>query len=108
VRFGLFAGPRYLEARGLPERHADLAAHDVMALLKQLAIDGAGIAILPVHLCVAETRDGTLVHLLPAWWGADIAPAYLVYPSRRDISPRVRAFAQCLKDVVTSMATMRA
>ncbi|WP_394833339.1 LysR family transcriptional regulator [Pendulispora rubella] len=136
VPFGLFASPRYLQARGRPERHADLGSHDVlpfigkdgrrvlglplvkalkersalvssdsMTLLKRLALDGAGIAILPVHLCAAEMQGGALVHLLPEWWGAEIAPAYLVYPSRRDISPRVRAFAQCLKEVVTSMAT---
>ncbi|WP_394828203.1 LysR substrate-binding domain-containing protein [Pendulispora albinea] len=77
---------------------------DSMTFLKRLAKGGAGIAILPLHLCTASLRRGTLVHLLPEWSGSEISSTFLVFPSRRDISPRVRAFAACLREVATAFA----
>ncbi len=50
-----------------------------MTLLKQLAVDHLGIAVLPRHLCRAELASGRLVHILPAFRGADIASVRLLF-----------------------------
>jgi len=125
VPFGLFASPDYLSRKGTVHATADLAGHDLlvlsrlvggrrlpglpiqvgddtiasnsMTLLKELTLKGAGIAALPRHLCAMETAQASLVLLLPEWTGAEISPVHLVFPSRRDISARVRAFADNLR-----------
>jgi DNA-binding transcriptional LysR family regulator len=79
------------------ERADPSVAADSMTLLKQLAVDHLGIAVLPRHLCHAELASGRLVHILPAFRGADIASVRLLFLSRRDIPARVRAFAEELK-----------
>jgi len=79
------------------QRTEPLVAADSMTLLKQLTIDRLGIAVLPRHLCQAEVDSGRLVHILPAFRGADIASVRLLFLSRRDIPTRVRAFAEQLK-----------
>ncbi|WP_322048024.1 LysR family transcriptional regulator [Paraburkholderia sp. J67] len=71
-------------------------------LLKQLAIRGAGVAMLPEHLCADALAAGTLVKIdapLPA-----VAQGlYLVYPSRGDMNARVRAFARYLDDALEQL-----
>jgi DNA-binding transcriptional LysR family regulator len=82
------------------KRRAEPAiAADSMTLLKQLAVDGVGIAVLPRHLCRAERETARLTHLLPGFRGASVAAVHLVFLSRRDIPVRVRAFADVLRTV---------
>lgn len=118
-RFGAFASPAWLAvhpphneclafAAALPAGLPDLSrargaqATDVrvkansFALLRQLAIDGAGVAVLPVHLCANAVAAGQLVELDPADGHAPESDLFIVYPSRRDMSARARAFAQHL------------
>jgi DNA-binding transcriptional LysR family regulator len=114
-RFGTFASPDWLAVH--PPRTERLAfaasfserargggtlAGDVrvratsFALLRQLAIDGAGVAVLPLHLCAEAVAAGQLVQI-DATDGAALEPdLFIVYPSRRDMSARARAFAQHL------------
>ncbi len=66
------------------------------ALLLQLAIDGAGAAVLPVHLCTEAVAAGQLVEIVEPGAAAPEADLFIVYPSRRDMSARARAFAQHL------------
>lgn len=66
-----------------------------MLAAREAALAGAGAAWLPEFL-VAEALDaGRLIRLLPAWRSA-ATPINLVYPSRRHLSARVRAFANVL------------
>ncbi len=135
VPFGLFASPDYLKRKGRPATSDDLRGHELLAFagsggrrlpgldldipaqsigsdsltfLKQLAAEGAGIAALPRHLCSAEVEAGELQLLLPDWTGAEIASVYLVFPSRRDISTRVRAFADQLRSASREFTNGRA
>ncbi|MEQ0777498.1 LysR family transcriptional regulator [Paraburkholderia tropica] len=72
-------------------------------LLKQLAIRGTGVATLPAHLCVDALAAGTLVEIDAPVQAAAQQGLYLVYPSRGDMSARVRAFAQHLGDALEQL-----
>jgi DNA-binding transcriptional LysR family regulator len=67
---------------------------DTEALLS-LALAGCGYALLPTWLIADALADGRLVHLLPQWLAhADRQPAsiWLVYPPKKIVSSKVRAF----------------
>lgn len=65
-------------------------------LLMRLARAGAGIAALPDHFASAAVRDGQLRRVLPAW-SLPEAPAWAVYPGRKLVPPKTRAFVDMLK-----------
>ena len=129
VAFGLFASPFYIARHGCPGRLEDLSAHnlllfsspsqsrvlrradplgdglarivsDNLALLRRLAIRGAGIAALPDSLVTSDLASGRLERVLGAWAGEPSA-LHLVFPSRRDMTPRVKAFADHLAQAMT-------
>lgn len=132
VPFGLFAAPSYLESVGTPTAPENLSNHsilglrtrtvpragpfpdisassvgltsDSMALLMQLAADGMGIASLPRHLCRHEVAAGRLVPICPEWDGGGAAATYLVFQSRRDATPRVRAVADEIYSAAAAFA----
>ncbi len=62
---------------------------DMMAV-RQAAIDGLGVAILPDHVCREALSDGRLVRVLPAWHGLK-GIVHLVFTTRRGLPPAVRA-----------------
>lgn len=82
------------------EEHAEvsvgshLSANEATALL-QAALAGAGIALQPTYLANPHLRDGSLQQLLPGWKLPDMA-IYALYPSRKHLSPAVRAFLDFL------------
>jgi len=57
-----------------------------------LAVEGVGIAFEPDFIVGPDVREGRLIPLLPAF---DVQPGniYVVYPSRRHLSAKVRAFS---------------
>ncbi|MEV4934167.1 LysR family transcriptional regulator [Sphingobium sp. LMA1-1-1.1] len=61
-----------------------------MAAVRNAAIDGLGIAILPDHVCREALLTGKLVHVLPAWRGLQ-GIVHLVFTTRRGLPPAVRA-----------------
>ena len=63
---------------------ADLAA------VRQAAIAGLGVAILPDRICRDVIADGRLVHVLPEWRGLQ-GIVHLVFTTRRGLAPAVRA-----------------
>lgn len=113
-RFAAFASPKWVEAHSAQVSHDEPALAfsatfadgartakarvraNTFALLKALALRGAGVAVLPAHMGAPHVERGELVEVaLPN----DVEPQadlYLVYPSRRDMSTRVRAFAEVL------------
>lgn len=121
-RFGAFAGPAWIDLQANVQQARDTSGEPTLAfsasfansarnakarvrantfaLLKALALNGAGVAVLPAHLAAPHVEAGELVEVaLPP----DVPPhaeLYLVYPSRRDMSARVRAFAEHLDAVL--------
>lgn len=106
-RFGRFASPSTAAqspadtlafATQLPKANGSAARVQAnsFALLKQLAIHGAGVAELPAHLCADALASGQLIEMGTSAGEAQEVGLFIVYPSRRDMSARVRAFAQHL------------
>lgn len=64
----------------------------------EAALEGVGIALAAFYLVDVHVAAGRLVQLLPAWSSDPVPGIYLVYPSRRLLPPKVKAFAAFLED----------
>lgn len=73
----------------VPLRSA-FAAND-MRLIRRLALDAQGVALLPDYVCRREVDHGQLVPLLPGWH-ARTDPIHLVYPGQRFVPAKLRHF----------------
>jgi DNA-binding transcriptional LysR family regulator len=93
-------------ARQLPGTTTQTARVQVnsFALLRQLALRGAGVAALPSHLCEDDVARGTLIEVKTGGEAAEETGLFIVYPSRRDMSARVRAFAHHLAETLEAHA----
>jgi DNA-binding transcriptional LysR family regulator len=78
----LCASPAYLAQRGEPERPEDLLEHSCIVLL-------------PTFYLGEQLRSGTLKPLLCKFKPQELA-VYAVYPERRNLMPKVRAFVDFL------------
>ena len=116
-RAGYFASPSYLARRGVPTTLQDLAEHDwivfsgrsrieefvvhkrlivnSLAVAFDAAISGFGIAWIPESMLGDTVRRGLLVPVLPEKWPPS-QPLHVVYPSSRQLAPRVRAAVDLL------------
>jgi DNA-binding transcriptional LysR family regulator len=61
-----------------------------MAAVRDAAVAGLGVAILPDHVCFEALRAGTLTRVLPEWRGLQ-GIVHLVFTTRRGLPPAVRA-----------------
>ncbi|HEX8534578.1 MAG TPA: LysR family transcriptional regulator [Allosphingosinicella sp.] len=129
IAFGLYASPRYIERCGRPAGMDELREHDLLlfasrsqsrvlraadplagqepritsdnfAFLRRLAVAGIGITALPDVFVARDVAAGRLERVLDAWTG-DPSALFIVFPSRKDMTPRVKAFADHL---ATAMA----
>ena len=66
--------------------------------IHRLVSSGAGLGIVSGYLCAPEIADGRLVRLLPEWTLPSVEVS-LVFPSRRELSPAVRAFTDFMKEI---------
>jgi DNA-binding transcriptional LysR family regulator len=83
-----FIGPEG-EARSI--RHEPrMTCVDFLAL-RDAAVAGLGVALLPDHSCRRELASGVLVHVFPQWRTED-GIVHLVFTTRRGLPPVVRAF----------------
>jgi LysR family transcriptional regulator for bpeEF and oprC len=64
----------------------------------RLVLSGAGLGIISGYLCAPAITDGALIRLLPDW-SAQSLEVSLVFPSRRELSPAVRAFTEFMKEI---------
>ncbi len=129
IAFGLYASPQYIERCGRPDSVEELGRHDLLlfaspsqsrvlraadplggqepritsdnfAFLRRLAVAGIGITALPDLFVAREVATGRLERVFDAWTGEPSA-LFIVFPSRKDMTPRVKAFADHL---ATAMA----
>ncbi len=70
------------------------SANEATALLRA-ALAGGGIALQPAYLANSHLRDGSLQTVLPDWTLPDMH-IYALYPSRKHLSPAVRALLDFL------------
>ena len=62
-----------------------------LAALRDAAVAGLGIALLPSHACDKLLESGSLVHVFPQWQMTE-GIIHLVFTTRRGLPPVVRAF----------------
>ncbi len=65
--------------------------------INRLVLNNAGIGIVSCYLCAAEIDAGRLVHLLPEWTAPPVG-VNLLFPSKRELAPAVRAFVDFMKE----------
>jgi DNA-binding transcriptional LysR family regulator len=65
--------------------------------IKKLLVNGAGVGVLSAYCCRPELASGQLVPLFPEW---SIPPldVNIVFASKRELSPNVRAFVDFMKE----------
>jgi DNA-binding transcriptional LysR family regulator len=68
---------------------------NTIAMLRELTLAGAGIALLPEAMLRRELDAGQIVRVLPDWWGPPI-DAHLLYRGRALLPERVRAMVEHL------------
>ena len=73
---------------------SQFSANEATALLRA-ALAGGGLALQPTYLANPHLADGTLLQVLPDWKLPDMA-IYALYPSRKHLSPAVRALLDFL------------
>lgn len=66
-------------------------------MVKEAALAGLGIAMLPGSRSIEDIRMKRLSRILPGWQ-APAAPMHVVYPSSRHLAPKVRAFVDHLSE----------
>lgn len=93
---GQFGGSQEVTLQGPGGRRQQLAIKPVMTSegitsLREAALTGLGLAVLPDWLVREDVASGRLLRLLPKWQGNPLA-AQVVYPGQRMLPVRVRAF----------------
>lgn len=66
--------------------------------IHRLVANGAGLGLLSGYICAPQIAAGQLVDVFPDW-SPPAVEVNLVFPSRRELSPVVRAFVDYMKDV---------
>ena len=71
---------------------------DDFAILKQSAVDGLGLAILPSYMCREELASGALIDVLPKWQASSV-DLFALYPAHRSKIPKMRAFLDFASEI---------
>lgn len=75
---------------------------DDLDTLVQCAVEGLGIALLPLTVAAIPLAKGSLVAVLPEVLGRE-AQFYVLYPRHRRASPKIRIFLQSLNGYILDM-----
>lgn len=90
------SGSNLMHLMGPGGRTVDISHEPRLSLgdfdvLRRLAVDGMGVALLPEDFCRDELETGSLVRVLPAWSTPE-AIVHAVFTTRQGLPPAVRAF----------------
>lgn len=72
-------------------------------IVLDLALQGLGIATVPLLYAAAHIVDKSLVRVLPRMHRG-LRPIHAVYPSRRQLTPKVRAFVEFAAEAIAAAA----
>jgi DNA-binding transcriptional LysR family regulator len=72
-------------------RHQPRMTCNDFTAIRDAAMAGIGVALLPDHVCRADIAAGRLVRLYPGWQ-AQAGIVHVVFTTRRGLPPAVRAF----------------
>jgi DNA-binding transcriptional LysR family regulator len=79
--------------------HEPRLSASAFPILQQVALGGAGIALLPEYACRDDLQSGALTPILPGWT-APQGILHLVFTSRRGLLPGVRATIDFLAEAL--------
>ena len=74
-----------------------------LTVLRDAAIAGLGVALLPCYQCREAERDGRLERLMVDWV-PESADVYVLYPSKRHLASRIRAFLTFLDQNIEGLS----
>jgi len=100
-RYGLRRMPVHVNGEpGQLDLDSGIAHVNNPLVVRRVVLGGAGVSVLPRHYCVQQIADGSLVEVLQHI-RFDLAASRLtaVYPGRKMLSPRVRAFLEFLVEL---------
>lgn len=92
-----FSGPKGIATLNL---HPRFSANN-LNVLRDAALAGLGVTVLPNGFCEREIADGRLVELLRDW-SLPEGGFHAVYPSPRHLTPKVRTFLDFLAERMKS------
>ena len=87
--------------RGAVELNPRLSANTAAMMLDACA-RGVGIALLPVFSCFSEIASGELVRLMPGYTSIPEMGVYVIFPDRRHMPLKTRAFIDALDEYFRS------
>jgi DNA-binding transcriptional LysR family regulator len=94
------------EQRTSTLRHEPRMTCGDFGALREAAIAGLGVALLPDHCCWSALRSGQLVRLFPDWHAPE-GTVHLVFTSRRGLPPPVGALIDYLTERFRDEALLR-
>jgi LysR family transcriptional regulator for bpeEF and oprC len=71
--------------------------------IKSMAVNGAGIALLPEYAAYEDVRSGQLITVLNDWCGP-VSELNAIYPSRRGATAKVRLLIDQVKQHLSNAA----
>jgi DNA-binding transcriptional LysR family regulator len=80
-------------------RHTPKLSCIDFATVREAAIQGIGIALLPDHTCKQDLENGRLVRVFPEW-KTTMGIVHIVFTTRRGLPPVVRAFIDHLANTI--------
>ncbi|WP_186307829.1 LysR family transcriptional regulator [Paraburkholderia sp. BCC1884] len=91
------------ENNEIQARHQPILVVEDFVVTRQAALQGIGVALLPLSLCLEDIRDGALEIVLPEF-NAPVSELQAVFPSRHGMLPAVRLLidflsAHCVSDL---------
>jgi DNA-binding transcriptional LysR family regulator len=79
------------EGREIDVRHEARLSFGDFDVIRRLAVDGMGVALVPKDFCKDELKNGALVRVFPTWATPE-ATVHAIFPTRQGLPPAVRAF----------------
>jgi DNA-binding transcriptional LysR family regulator len=94
-----------------PDGPVDIAVHGAVSAnnheaVRNAALGGLGIALLPEYQVVDDIRACRLQRVLPEYT-SETQPAYIIYPSRRLLAPRTRVVIDFMTEEVGRLRSRR-
>lgn len=89
------------ENLGIELRPASYSVNNGIAL-KQAAVEGLGVILVPEEYVLRELADGSLLELLPDW-KPDTHSLFAVYPYHKEQSQKVRLFIDFISDALRTV-----
>lgn len=70
-----------------------------LGTIKELALQGKGVALLPTFICEKERQQKTLQRILPDWKSEPREVSFL-YPAHRFVAPKLKVFIEMATDKI--------